>query len=102
MKAVAAEVCPVPPCEIAAVPLRLLKVGWLQVGSPPLIPRNWLVPPMGKRARAGVELAKRRSPAVARGVCPSASEPVRLLNPGCKQLAFPPLEIPVAQLLLPH
>ena len=57
---------------------------------------------MGKRARAGVELAKRRSPAVARGVCPSASEPVRLLNPGCKQLAFPLVEMPVAQLLLLH
>jgi hypothetical protein len=57
---------------------------------------------MGKRARAGVELVKRKSPAVVRGVCPSASEPARLLNPGCKQLAFPLVEIPVAQLLLPH
>ena len=57
---------------------------------------------MGKRARAGVELVKRRSPAVVRGVCPTANEPARLLNPGCKQLAFPLAVIPAAQLLLPH
>ena len=57
---------------------------------------------MGKRARAGVEFVKRRSPAVVRGVCPTANEPARLLKPGCKQRAFPLLEIPVAQLLLPH
>jgi hypothetical protein len=42
------------------------------------------------------------SPAVVRGVCPSASEPARLLKPGCKQLAFPLEVMPVTQLLLPH
>ena len=47
LKAAGAAVCPVPPCEIAAAPLRLLKLG-------------------------------------------------------CKQLAFPLLETPVAQLLVPH
>jgi len=57
---------------------------------------------MDKRARAGVEFVKRRSPAVVRGVCPSVNEPARLLNPGCKQLAFPLLAIPVAQLLPEH
>lgn len=80
----------------------MLKAGCVQAGRPPLIPRNWLVPPMGKRARPGVALVKRRSPAVVSGVCPSARDPERLLNPGCRQLALPLTEIPVAQLLLPH
>ena len=47
-------------------------------------------------------MVKRRSPVVVRGVCPTANEPARLLKPGCKQVAFPLLEMPVAQLLLPH
>ena len=47
-------------------------------------------------------MVKRRSPAVVSGVCSSASAPERLLNPGCKQLALPLTETPVAQLLLPH
>ena len=43
-----------------------------------------------------------RSPAVVRGVCPSANEPERSPKPGCKQFALPLVETPVAQLLLPH
>ena len=61
-----------------------------------------MVPPIGRRARLGVEFVKRRSPAVVRGVWPSASIPDRLLNPGCKQLALPLTVMPVAQLLPLH
>ena len=47
-------------------------------------------------------MAKRRSPAVVRGVCPRAIDPERFVNPGCKQVALPLAAMPVAQLLPLH
>ena len=45
---------------------------------------------------------KRRSPVVVRGVSARVNDPVRLLNPGCEQLAFPAAEMPLAQLFPLH